>query len=345
MKEFGSEFHYIDSFRTNQPFLKETFPNALLLANGRQCVVALIKQYGWKRMWVPEYFCYEVLSSIKSQTNISFVFYKDYPGNNDDETIKSLPFQKNDVLLRINYFGTRDCRNNKGIPIPVIEDHSHDLLGNWAINSDADWCIASLRKSIPIPEGGIVWSPKGLHLQFDIQNTTENKLMAVERWEAMRMKSDYLNGFINDKQQFRAKYIQTEEMFDTASLSGIDEKSQLYLNTFDFKSWQLAKRNNWLQLRNEVNANVNVLLPDKDSGTPFSFVIISDNYDKREKLRKHLITSNVYPAVLWEIPNQQACIDIKNFSQRMLSIHCDGRYSEEDISKLAGIINESIQND
>ena len=33
----------------------------------------------------------------------------------------------------------------------------------------------------------------------------------------------------------------------------------------------------------------------------------------------------------------------KNFSERMLSIHCDGRYTEEDVRQLAGILNRVIE--
>lgn len=62
----------------------------------------------------------------------------------------------------MNYFGLRTSRSNQSLPIPVIEDHSHDLLGRWPLYSDADWCIASIRKTLPTIEGGMVWSPKNI---------------------------------------------------------------------------------------------------------------------------------------------------------------------------------------
>ena len=60
-----------------------------------------------------------------------------------------------------------------------------------------------------------------------------------------------------------------------------------------------------------------------------------------DALRKRLIEACVYPAILWAVPNS-ASENSKDFSERMLSIHCDGRYTEEDIRQLAGILNKAI---
>ena len=169
MKEFGSDFHLIDSFLSKRAHLTDVYREVVLMADGRQCIVTLIQQYGWKRMWMPEYFCYEVIATIAKQTGIEIVYYLDLPKGNDGMMVEALPYQNGDVLFRVNYFGMRDFRSNKNIPIPVIEDHSHDLLGHWALYSDADWCIASLRKTLPLPEGGMMWSPKGhLHSQWHL---------------------------------------------------------------------------------------------------------------------------------------------------------------------------------
>ena len=33
----------------------------------------------------------------------------------------------------------------------------------------------------------------------------------------------------------------------------------------------------------------------------------------------------------------------KDFSEKMLSIHCDGRYTEEDVRQLANILNKALE--
>lgn len=73
----------------------------MLLADGRQCIVALIRQYGWKRIWMPDYFCYEVM------------FYEDNLFQEGEvESLPCLPFEEGDVLLRMNFFSMRGQRNN-----------------------------------------------------------------------------------------------------------------------------------------------------------------------------------------------------------------------------------------
>lgn len=345
MIEFGSDFHYIDSYFSGRAHLTDVYRNAMLMADGRQCVVALIRQNGWKRLWMPEYFCFEVIETIKQQTEAEIKYYYDLPGCDDTAAIKQLPFEEGDVLFRVNYFGTRDGRSNKDISVPVIEDHTHELLGHWALYSDADWCIASLRKTLPIPVGGFLWAPKqlrveGLECRDSLEFSVSSEEIAAERWGGMEMKARYLKGEAVEKEAFRKKYLETEDWFDVAEPTAIDARTREFLGQLDINAWQGAKRRNWELLRSLVKAKC--LMPEDDSCTPFSFVVMAESHQERERLRKRLIERSVYPAVLWNVPDT-VTRDVKGFSERMLSIHCDGRYTEDDIRQLAVIINEAIE--
>ena len=342
MKEFGSDFHYIDSYNSGRAHLTGVYRDAIMMADGRQCIVALVRQEGWRRMWMPEYFCYEVIETIKQQTDIEIRYYADYPLVEDKAVIKTLPFVDGDVLLRMNYFGMRDHRSEEGIPVPVIEDHTHDLLGHWALYSNADWCIASLRKTLPLPEGGMLWSPKGHRLSLELTNTEENQRIVDKRWQAMQMKSDYLNGTLSEKDAFRKLYVETEEWFDNAALSLIDERSREFVNQLDINLWQGAKKRNWQLLRSLLSKRIQVVQPEDDSCTMFSMVVLADNQEQRDTIRRRLIEHSVYPAILWQVP-EDASEKVQDFSHRMLSIHCDGRYTEVDIQQLAGIVNQAIE--
>lgn len=345
MKEFGSDFHLIDSFNSEQRHLTDMYRDAVLMADGRQCIEVLIQRNRWKRLWMPEYFCYNIIEYLQKNTGIDISFYTDYPGNDDDKVISNLTFREGDVLLRMNYFGLRSFRSTKDIPVPVIEDHSHDLVGDWAMNSDADWCIASLRKIIPIPEGGIVWSPKNNKLFFHLVQTAINNDLAQKRWRAMEEKGQYLRGIIGDKELFRSLYIETEEALDELDISLIDEKSRHYLESFDLSNWNITKKKNWEILsRLDSNTGVQLVRQESENLTPFSLVLLFDDETNRERVRKKLIGSSVYPAVLWYVPDG-AHDEVRSFSKRMLSIHCDARYSENDIEELYNTINTIIRND
>ena len=342
MEEFGSDFHYIDTYNSGRAHLTDVFRGATLLADGRQCIVVLIRQYGWKRIWMPDYFCYEVIDTIKKQTGIEVMLYEDNPLH--EGQVENLPYEDGDVLLRMNFFGMRGQRNNKKIPCPVIEDHTHDPFGHWALYSDADWCISSIRKILPLPEGSMMWSPKGHQLTIGLGASEENEKIAVIRWEGMEMKTAYLKGVDVSKDEFRKRYIETEGWFDSAEPVLIDSRSKdVVTKQLDINLWQGAKRKNWQLLQSLVNKDVcQVFKPEDDACTAFSLILLLDSKEYRDAVRKQLIEACVYPAILWVVP-ESASTASKDFSQRMLSIHCDGRYTEEDIRQLAGILNRILE--
>lgn len=341
MKEFGSDFHYIDTYTSGRAHLTDVYRGATLLADGRQCIVSLIRQYGWKRIWMPDYFCYEVIDTIKEQTGIKVKFYEDSPLH--EGQVENLPFKEGDVLLRMNFFGLREQRNNRKITCPVIEDHTHDPFGHWALYSDADWCISSIRKILPLPEGGMMWSPKGHNLDISLIASEENEKIAAIRWEGMEMKAAYLKGEDINKEDFRKRYTETEEWFDHSEPTLIDDRSKEFVSRqLDINLWQGAKRKNWVLLKSLVKSDVcKVLEPEDDSCTMFSLVLYFDTKEIRDSVRKHLIESCVYPAILWVVPDG-ASEAAKDFSERMLSVHCDGRY-KEDIMLLASILNKALE--
>lgn len=341
MKEFGSDFQLIDTYNSGRAHLTDVFRGATLLADGRQCIVALIHQYRWKRLWMPDYFCYEVIETIKEQTNIEVITYADSPLS--EGNVEKLPFMDADVLLRMNYFGIRNHRSNKKIPVPVIEDHSHDPFGHWALYSDADWCISSIRKILPLPEGGMMWSPKGHKLLNVISSLPENDKIAAFRWEGMEMKAKYLKGVNISKEEFRKRYTETEEWFNKAEPVLIDNRSRLFVSEkLDINLWQGAKRRNWKLLKGLIAMSAcTVVEPEDDSCTMFSLILFFDSEEYRDSIRLKLIEESVYPAILWTIPAEASACS-KEFSKKMLSIHCDGRYTEKDIMQLAEILNHMI---
>lgn len=345
MREFGSDFQIVKSYQVEKALLMGIYHDEVLFADGRHCIEALIRQYGWKRLWMPAYFCYNIIEYLQKKTGIEIVFYVDYPGNDDRKTISELCFQEGDVLFRMNYFGLRPFRSSKDIPVPVIEDHSHDLIGDWARNSDADWCIASLRKIIPIPEGGIVWAPKGYKLDCHLEQSSSNMALAQKRWRAMEEKSKYLAGLLDDKDSFRELYLETEDAFDDLEISSIDERSKDFLHHFDLDAWYKAKHRNWKMLsRLSSIKGITVVLPESEELIPFSCVILFENHSERERVRKKLIDTFIYPAVLWNVP-ENVDREVSSVSERMLSIHCDGRYNENEMQYLLNTINTIIQND
>lgn len=345
MIEFGSDFHYTQSSGNPYNTLKDYFPSANYYADGRQALIHLYHSQGWQRLWVPKYFCYDVIASLK-EAGLNIMFYQDWPDNHDDgNTLENIQrnghFRRTDAVLRVNYFGMRSCRRVVHLSVAaVVEDHTHNLISDWAVHSTADWCIASLRKTLPLPEGGMLWSPKGLPLPEAPERSAQNEKIAAIRWEAMKLKAGYLAGEKIKKSTFRAGFVSTEDYFDHAPICSLDNTSQEYLESFNVMEWYGRKRGNWNVLQKIRKDGVHILQPEDENGCPFSLILLFDNIDERDRVRKALIEHQVYPAILWNISSTTDG-EISHFSRGMLSIHCDGRYLSDDILQLKSII-ESV---
>lgn len=341
MNEFGSDFHSIQCDSGQKRGINSFFDNYCLFANGRQCLLALIKLNAWKRLWMPQYFCYEVIAYLQKELEI--ITYIDLPGAFSICDFSNCDFQEGDALLVMNFFGLRDHFEYRTVPVPIIEDHSHDLIGGWAQKSQADWCFASLRKTLPIPEGGIVWSPKGHMIPSVDYQTEENKVMATERWHAMDLKTAYLNNSYFNKERFRELFISTEEKIGTLAFSTIDPRSENFLLHFDIEKWYASKKSNWILLKNALDGHAEILSSNDADNNVFSLILLFESRQKRDQVRKDLISKSVYSAILWQVPDS-ANDQVRLFSERMLSVHCDGRYNEEEISLLLKRILTTINN-
>jgi hypothetical protein len=340
MIEFGSDFHSCENAFVSDSNYFERIERLNHYASGRQAIEDIINQEKWKRIWIPVYFCYEVIDYISS-LGIEVKFYDDNPLkiDDDDYTIKCLPYKEGDVLLRVNYYGLRNKRSNKKLTIPVIEDHTHSIVSDWAIKSDADWCVASLRKSLPIACGGLLWSPQKRNIPDQINTSEECEKMAGIRYEAMRKKAFYLNNG-GDKNEFREKFILSEEMIEGLSLTNMDTKSLNITETMNIMQWFDNRRYNWEILCTKLSDKFNIIKPShNEEFYPFSTIILCDSHKEREILRQYLISNSIYPAILWNVPQDTNYPDALDFSKRMLSIHCDARYSTEDIKEMCKIIN------
>ena len=339
MVEFGSDFHRCDeNYHSIHNYLRQISSDLRFYANGRLIFDELIKQEGWKRIWIPAYFCYEVIGHIKS-SGIDVILYDDHPLNIDfSKTVRSLPYEDGDVLLRMNYFGLRNFDNNIGIPVPVIEDHTHSLTSEYALNSTADWCVCSIRKTIPIAAGGLLWSPTKKRLPNQLPSSAECETMSTIRYAAMGIKADFLK-YGGDKSTFRSKYLLSEEMIDSIGLCGMDSQSYRILQSFDVEKWTENKDRNWNVAFELLKHNFHILPPTDFSQHPFSLIILCESSEDRNQFKSYLVSHSIYPAILWNVPEDSLFKNALEFSQRMLSIHCDPRYDIEDIKYMCRIIN------
>ena len=100
-----------------------------------------------------------------------------------------------DAIFWVNFFGLGIKPPFGFVPdwVEIIEDHTHDPWSVWAYESTANWCVASLRKTLPLGNGGVLWSPAGHPLPSASPVTPERHTAALEKFlAAMLLKKRYL---------------------------------------------------------------------------------------------------------------------------------------------------------
>lgn len=323
-----------------------------LLGSGRDALRVLLEHgrtaRGWRRLWMPSYFCQQVVASAAS-TGIEVLLYPDCPLD-AGPVLRGVDARRGDALLRMNYFGLRALPCPGGIDrglVEVIDDHTHDPWSNWSRESDADWCVVSLRKVLPVPDGGVLWSPAGHTLPSPPPVYSEHRAASLEKLAAMMLKEAFLRGRLENNSVFRELDLAGEDRLASGPVSGMPEWTRQLLRDFPVDEWRERRRANHHSLRRALAGVrwLTLLAPaDYASMCPFAGVMVFDTPERRNHVRRELIARRVYPAVLWPlewiaapgIPEEHI-----ELSRRILAVHCDMRYSASDMRIVARVLRDA----
>jgi hypothetical protein len=231
--------------------------------------------------------------------------------------------------------------------VTVIEDHTHDPWSAWAAQSGAEFAIASLRKTLPLPDGAVLWSPRGLALPPAPPVSRIRRLASQRKREGMLLKSQYLQGHDVSKEEFRSLLVAGERDLALGEPSGMTPESRALLDRFPVLSWRTTRHENhrFLAARLAGVSGMRLSACTGPGGCPFSVVVVFDTPQRRQFVRRRLIDANLYPAVLWPLDNA-LWTDIparhRNFSRCMISLPCDMRYGRSDLERVADAVLQAV---
>lgn len=349
--EQGSDFHLEIESGTETG----TLPwgeSVLLFGSGRDALRALLEHgalvRGWKRLWIPSYFCQDVLPTLFS-SKLAVLTYPDNPLD-DGTAWEDASLRSGDVVLRVNYLGLRslDAPLREDLPeVEFIDDHTHDPLSTSARSSVADWCVASLRKTVPLPDGGGLWSPTGHALPASYTESAEHRVCAMRKLAAMALKAAYLAGGDVPKAAFRDLFQTSEAGIGVGPVSGISSWSRSMLGRLPISRWRDVRRENYDTLAQALGdvGGITLLRPRDGDGTcPLAVAIVCDTVPLQRSIKQALIDARVYPAVLWPLDEpfvegiRECDLDL---SRRILCLHCDMRYDSVDMLRVASLVRKA----
>jgi len=340
-KGYGSFFSYIDPTSKHLATSINNFQpeNNKLFYTGRHAIKYVIETIkldsNINTFWLPEYYCQHVAHWLKSNYN-NIKTYKVDPSD-PNFTIEANGFaQSNDVILVNNFWGISKCNiicdiNN----VTIIEDHSHGWLSFACTNSKADFCVASLRKSVPAPLGGMAWKPNGTSIKIlDLDDSN----IFTDIWDttalAMQKKALFESQDHDDhelKTEFLARVGEAEtKMHHNYDLVELSEIHKNILKNYLKVDYLQLKTTNYKALKHvlKTNKSFNII---EGAETPFGLTLHFTDEAIMSRFKTHLIKNNIYPSLLW--PNNP---EVYGF---YLNIHIDYRYNENDMAYMSEIIN------
>lgn len=353
MKEFGSEFHL--SYMRDDYFenLSKKYRYSVYLKTGREALLLAAKTIkGKKVILMPAYCCWSMEASF-IQERFKIIYYK----LNEDLTVnikyisQLLEKYHPNIVLTMNYFGfTSTADVIKHIKqydanIAIIEDFSHCLFDFDSIyNSQVDYYIASIRKSIGVPDGALYLSNK---YADNIEIKSSNDVYTSIRINGGRLKTLY-QYTISEKEQFYSCFSKAATMLKEETpiyIHRMSDASHHIINHTYVEACRLARNFNYEHLYEKLCNNKALILPfspQKMHTSPFTLPVIVEN---RDAVQTILAQYSVYAPVLWPINSEASklCNVSRYFAEKMLAIPIDQRYDYYDIEEIGDRINNYIR--
>lgn len=350
--EYGSEFHA--AFEAAPPEPAPWAGPSVTYGCGRDAFAALLAfgrdRRGWKRVWVPSYFCQEVLEAALP-VGLPLLPYRCGP-DAPPPPLADLDLRAGDLVLRVNLFGLHALgpwAGQRPRGVEILENHTHDPWSARAFASDADYAFVSLRKTLPIPDGGVLWSPLGHPLPDPPPLTEVRRLASAEKLAAMLLKAAYLRGDAVEKEAFRDLAVAGEGAIGEGAPSAMTPWTQRTFGGFPAAAWRKLRRRNHAYLAGALEGlpGLRVLPGPPDEGAcPFAAVVVTDRAERRDRLRQGLLEARIFPGSHWSLEKPAVRglpPEHLDLSRRLLTLPCDLRYRESDLERVAGVVRRLAQ--
>ena len=310
--------------------------------SGRDALRALVLARAPRRILFPAYYCQDVLA-VAEDAAVEVHLHDDTP----------IWLRRGDLVVVANTFGLGrpSLRAPLGDDVLLVEDHSHDPFSRWAQTSGADYAFASLRKWLPLPDGGILWSPRRAPAveppPFESGRNALAAAITLDRLSGMLLKTSYLAGGPVPKDAFRARALAGESAIGHGEASAMSPVARALLDLLPVDAWRVVRAENHAAFVAALGP-VDDLVVKSDRletpAVPFAVILETRTTAQREHLRAELVARAIYPAVLWPLDPDRApgmTEGALDRASRSLCIHCDHRYTAADMARVAAAVRES----
>ena len=335
--ELGSDFHIsfedIEQVSDNiNSYLAEF--NTLYLDSGRNAIKVALQFIPIGEVLLPEYICESVIHTFE---NYQIKYYKindDFSIDIDD--LKTQLTENTKLVFLMHYFGALQSESTlneikklkQEREFFVIEDTTHSIFTK--AQTIGDYCVCSLRKWLPIPDGGVLYSLNSLEC-INKENISRNK--NITKIYAMLLKKMYLENNMDFNEIYRSIFIESENALNKKNeIEQISSISEFLLSCYSIKDMLNKRKANYTYLSKHF-INLGFDTPALFSKNQYLFAI-PIYCDKRDILRDFLSKNRIYCAIHWPVNEEETGSRSKNISNKIMSLPIDQRYNIEHMRYL-----------
>lgn len=335
--EYGSDFSIdLGSLEYNEDnvftFLSEY--STLYFDSGRSATRYLLQYTQHNTIALPEYLCESIVDCFPDSSKV----YYSVDGSLQIQKLDNFPWDSIDVFYLLHYFGSLQqehtleyiLEKKREYGFVIIEDTTHSIFTKT--QTIGDYCVCSLRKWFPIPDGGVLYS------KLDIEQEEYNQLSQIcsNRIDGMVLKSFYLNGCTNDKDAYRKILLNAENQLDRQSdIYKISAISQFILKCQSVSEIISKRQQNHAVLQKAIGDLLPEIQTRERTVAPYIYVT---RVTKRDELRAYLTRNQVYCPVHWPVPATWKSEAAMALSKELISIPIDQRYGIDEVMNTAQIV-------
>jgi hypothetical protein len=308
--------------------------------SGRDALFAIFNTVRPRRIWLPELVCFSVWHCAREAAPVlMYGIEEDLSVATDSLHAKVVA---GDLVLFIATLGSAVdslLEKFRSGPAYLVADVTHSLVDERHLTRcarNADAMIASLRKTFPLPDGGVAWVKDGI-LPHPIP-ADETDPFILHRAAGLMARSLELESGRDDGVNLRMLQ-QAERLLDQAPALGqaMSDISSELLDRIDLRWMARRTRLNRQRLLQELQTLPRIRIVSDPEAIATYLPLVFENVQDRNALRLALRRRGVFCPVHWPTD----FLDVPHtLSLRMLSVPCDARYDPKDMEELSQIILE-----
>jgi hypothetical protein len=275
-------------------------------------------------VYVPVYTCNALLQSFEA----AGVPYRQYAIDEKLDPVTLPDLQGGEYFLYINYFGLKEATVEM-----LSARYREQLIADctqafFAKGNGRSWFFNSCRKFFGVPDGAYLYPPNDIQPQ---PVDGRNEMYTIEH---------LMQRFNGHVQEGYKAFTENEELCGT-EITGMSVLSEFLLSNIDYAGVITRRRANFRYLHRLFKNKNRFPLTTYEESVPMVYPLMTDTPVDRERLYRNKIFVPTFWQEVKEADALKFSTEIK-LANNLLALPIDHRYSEDEMQKMAEVIQLTI---